>query len=124
MSIRVKLGHMSPLAAMPSTTESEIKELRDLVIGLREEIRVGFANNDTKFAELNGSMQAIDQKLSGDIKNLDQKLSGSIQALDQKVSGLDDRLKTQDGKLWTLVTIILGTASTLLIKILGFPNSP
>jgi hypothetical protein len=124
MSIRVKLGHMSPLAAMPPTTESEIKELRDLVIGLREEIRVGFANNDTKFAELNGSMQAIDQKLSGDIKNLDQKLSGSIQALDQKVSGLDDRLKTQDGKLWTLVTIILGTASTLLIKILGFPNSP
>jgi chromosome segregation ATPase len=120
---------------MPPTTESEIKELRDLVIGLREEIRVGFANNDTKFAELNGTIQAIDQKLSGDIKNLDQKLSGdiknldqklsgSIQSLDQKVSGLDDRLKTQDGKLWTLVTIILGTASTLLIKILGFPNSP
>jgi hypothetical protein len=89
-------------AIMPPTTESEIRELRDLVMNLREEIRVGFANTDTKFAELSGSVKAIDQKLSS----------------------LDDRVKNQDGKLWTLVTIILGAASTLLIKILGFPNSP
>jgi hypothetical protein len=87
---------------MPPTTETEIKELRDLVIGLWEEIRLGFANVDTKFAELSGDVKAIDQKLAS----------------------LDDRLKNQDGKLWTLVTIILGAASTLLIKILGFPNSP
>jgi hypothetical protein len=87
---------------MPPSTETEIKELRDLVIGLREEMRLGFSNVDTKFAELSGEVKAIDQKLSN----------------------LDDRVKNQDGKLWTLVTIILGTALTLLIKLLGFPNSP
>jgi chromosome segregation ATPase len=122
MSIGVKLGHISPLATMPPITESETRELRDLVIGLREEIRVGFAQVDIKFAqvdtklaEINGNIQALDQKLSGEIKALDQKLSGSIQSLDQKISGeiktldqkvtgMDDRLKSQENKLTQIDT--------------------
>jgi uncharacterized protein YpuA (DUF1002 family) len=79
---------------MPPTTETDIQELKDLVLGLREEMRIGFT-----------------------------EVKGDIKSLDQRVSSLDERLKTQDGKFWTLVTIILGTASTLLIKILGFPNT-
>jgi hypothetical protein len=90
---------------MPPTTETDIQEFKDLVLGLRGEMRTGFV------------------EIKGEIKTLDQKFSGEIKSLDQKVSSLDERLKTQDGKFWTLVTIILGTASTLLIKILGFPNT-
>jgi hypothetical protein len=41
---------------MPPTTETEIKELRDLVIGLREEMRMGFASTDTKLVELKAEM--------------------------------------------------------------------
>jgi hypothetical protein len=70
-------AYLTILAAMLPTAETEIKEIRDLVIGLREEIRVGFAQVNTKFAEMNGS----------------------IQTLDQKVAGIDDRLKSQDIKL-------------------------
>jgi hypothetical protein len=40
---------------MSPVTETEMKELRDLVLGLREEIRLGFAESkadtDAKFAE-------------------------------------------------------------------------
>jgi uncharacterized protein YpuA (DUF1002 family) len=79
---------------MHPTTETDIQELKNLVLGLREEMRIGFT-----------------------------EIKGDIKSLDQRVSSLDERLKTQDGKFWTLVTIILGTASTLLIKILGFPNT-
>jgi predicted nucleic acid-binding Zn-ribbon protein len=111
MSIGVKLGHISPLATMPPITESETKELRDLVIGLREEIRVGFAQVDIKFAqvdtklaEINGNIQALDQKLSGSIQSLDQKISGEIKTLDQKVTGIDDRLKSQENKLTQIDT--------------------
>jgi hypothetical protein len=90
---------------MPPTTETDIQELKDLVLGLREEMR-------SRFTEV-----------KGEIKILDQKFSGEIKALDQKVSRLDERIKAQDGKFWTLVTIILGTVSILLIKILGFRNT-
>jgi hypothetical protein len=86
---------------MPPVTESEVKELRDLITDFREEVRIGMVS------------------IRADIKAVDQKIA----TLDQRVTSLDDRLKTQDGKIWTLVTILLGGAVTLLIKILGFPNS-
>ncbi len=44
---------------MPPTTKTEIRGLRDLLIGLREEMRLGFANMDTNFAELSGDVKAI-----------------------------------------------------------------
>lgn len=86
---------------MPPTTEVEVKELRDLITDFREEVRIGIVS------------------IKAEIKAVDQK----IIVLDQRLTSLDDRLKTQDGKIWTLVTILLGGAVTLLIKILGFPNS-
>jgi chromosome segregation ATPase len=120
---------------MPPTTETDLKELRDLLTAnhaavtqqiaatnqqiatLSQRVEIGFAQVDTKFAgvdtklaEMNGTIQALDQKVSGDIKAidqkvssdikaLDQKVSGDIKALDQKVTGIDDRLKSQDNKL-------------------------
>jgi SPX domain protein involved in polyphosphate accumulation len=48
---------------MPITTEIDLKELRDLVIGLREEMRVGFANNDTKLAEFKAEIKSEIQRV-------------------------------------------------------------
>jgi hypothetical protein len=90
---------------MPPTTETEIKELRDLITDFREEVRIGLISTKAE-------VQRVETQLSGDIK-----------AMNEKISSLDDRLKTQDGKIWTLVTILLGAAITLLVKILGFPNT-
>jgi hypothetical protein len=36
---------------MPLTTDTDLKELRDLIIGLREKVRVGFDQVDIKFAQ-------------------------------------------------------------------------
>jgi hypothetical protein len=114
---------------MPPTTESELKELRDLSMSQREEMRLGFADSrneiqrveakaDTKFAELNGNIQALDQRLSGNIKALDQRLSGDIKALDQKVTGIDDRLKNQEVTL-NQIGIKLGDLNLLLVEMKG-----
>jgi hypothetical protein len=125
---------------MSPTTESELKELRDLSMSQREEMRLGFADSrneiqrieakaDTKFAEVNGNIKALDQRLSGDIKALDQrlsgdikaldqKLSGDIKALDQKVTGIDDRLKNQEVTL-NQIGIKLGDLNLLLVEMKG-----
>jgi SMC interacting uncharacterized protein involved in chromosome segregation len=92
---------------MPPITESEVKELRDLITDFREEVRIGIISTKAE-------IQRVEIQLSGDIKAVDQKIT----VLDQRLTSLDDRLKTQDGKIWTLVTILLGGAVTLLIKIL------
>jgi chromosome segregation ATPase len=97
---------------MTTTAETEVKELRDLITEFREEVRIGIISTKAE-------VQRVEIQLSSDIKAVDQK----IVALDQRVTALDDRLKTQDGKIWTLVTILLGSAIILLIKILGFPST-
>jgi hypothetical protein len=89
---------------MSPTTESEIKELRDLVIGLREEIRVGFANNNTKFAELNaelkGEIQRVEAKadtkfaeLKGEIQRVEAKTDTKLAEIKGQVDILDERTK-------------------------------
>jgi hypothetical protein len=65
---------------MPPTTETEIKELRDLVIGLREEIRVGFAKVDTKFAEVNGEIKRIEAKTDTKLA----EIQGQINVLEER----------------------------------------
>jgi hypothetical protein len=67
---------------MPPTTETELKELRDLVIGLREEIRVGFAKVDTKFAEVNGEIQRIEAKTDTKLA----EVQGQINVLEERTS--------------------------------------
>jgi uncharacterized membrane protein len=69
-----------PSVIMPPTTETEIKELRDLVIGLREEIRVGFAKVDTKFAEVNGESKRIEAKTDTKLA----EIQGQINVLEER----------------------------------------
>jgi len=67
------LNYIKALPVMTQTTETELRELRDLILGLREEMRVGFAevrgeiqssaaNTDTKIAELRGEVKVIDER--------------------------------------------------------------
>jgi uncharacterized protein YpuA (DUF1002 family) len=87
----------SPAMATPAT-DTELREVLNAINTLSQRVELGFANVDTKFAEV----------------------KGDIKALDQKMTALDDRLKAQDAKFWTLVTIIIGslaaTVSTFVIR--------
>jgi hypothetical protein len=69
---------------MTQTTETEIRELRDLIIGSREEMRVGFAqirgeiqtvaaNTDTKISEMKGDMDTKFAEVRGDIKVIEER---------------------------------------------------
>jgi archaellum component FlaC len=87
---------------MATPTDTELKEVLNAIAALSQRVEVGFA------------------EIKGEIKALDQRVTG----IDQKVTALDDRIKTQDTKFWTLVTIIIGSLSTLLIRLLVFPATP
>jgi porphobilinogen deaminase len=69
---------------MTQTTETEIRALRDLIIGLREETRVGFtevrgeiqkseAKTDTKLAEIRGDIDTKFAEVRGDIKVIEER---------------------------------------------------
>jgi hypothetical protein len=62
--------------SIAKATEANTKAIADLttsVGGLREEMRVGFANIDTKFAKLEGKIDTVEAKLEGKIDKLDER---------------------------------------------------
>jgi chromosome segregation ATPase len=107
---------------MPPTTETDLKELKDLVVGLREEIRVGFAQMDTKLAEtkaeLKGEIQRVEAKMDTKFAQIDTKFSetkaelkGEIQRVEGKVDVIDERAKIG---FWGFV------GRAIIVSLLGF----
>jgi hypothetical protein len=98
---------------MANPTDTEVRELKDLIIANNTALTNSIASLSQRmevgFAEVKGEMKALDQRIA---------------SVDQKFVALNDRLKNQDTKFWTLVTIILGSLSTLLIRLLAFPTPP
>jgi KaiC/GvpD/RAD55 family RecA-like ATPase len=80
---------------MAVTTDTEVRELRELILSMREEMRIGFAQMDTKFielkAELKGEIQRVEAKtdielakLNGKIDEVKAELGGKIDVLDER----------------------------------------
>jgi hypothetical protein len=84
---------------MPQVTETEIRELRELVLSLREEMRVGFANVDTKFvelkSELKGEIQRVEAKTDAQFAELKSELKGEIQRVEAKTDAQFAELKSE-----------------------------
>jgi uncharacterized protein YpuA (DUF1002 family) len=108
------------LAMATPTTDTELREVLNAISALSQRVEVGFAQIDTKLAEtkaeLKGEIQRVEAKMDAQFA----EVKGDIKALDQRMTGLDDRVKAQDAKFWTLVTIIIGslaaTVSTFVIR--------
>ena len=92
---------------MPTVTDTDLKELKDLITGgfsrLYAEISDLKINQVRMEERLSGQIHSLDERLSGQINSLDERLSGQIKAVDEKLSGqinsLDERLSGQINSL-------------------------
>jgi hypothetical protein len=85
---------------MTKATDTDMRELKDLIQGLDRKIDLGFANVDIKLAEI----------------------KGDIKSLDTRVVEVENKLDKQDTHLWTFGGIILTAALGLTIKLLAFAD--
>ena len=92
---------------MTQATDTDIRELKDLIQGLDrkidgldKKIDLGFANVDIKLAEI----------------------KGDIKTLDTRVVEVENKLDKQDTRLWAFGGIILTAALGLTIKLLAFAD--
>jgi hypothetical protein len=83
---------------MATATDTDIQEIKTAIVSLTTgleantkataaltlEIRVGFANIDTKFAKLEGRIDNLETKLEGQINTAEAKLEGKIDQLDER----------------------------------------
>jgi chromosome segregation ATPase len=88
------------IADLTSATESNAKAIADLtssVIGLREEMRVGFAQVDTKLTKLEGKIDNVETKFDERTKGIGQRLDGKELAVRNLSTGL---IVATIGGLW------------------------
>jgi hypothetical protein len=95
--------------SIAKATEANTKSIADLTL----EMRVGFANIDTRFAKLEGKIDTVEAKLVGKIDSVEAKLEGKIDSVEAKLVGKIDKLdeRTQLG-FWGF--IFRGTALAAL----------
>jgi Skp family chaperone for outer membrane proteins len=109
---------------MTQATETESRELKDLLTGMREEMRVGFANVDTKFANvttqitrLDGRIDTLETKLDSKIDNLETKIDAKIDKLEVKIDNLETKLDSKIDKLETKIDAKIDTVNSRLTNI-------
>jgi hypothetical protein len=86
---------------MTQATDTDIRELKDLIQGLDRKMELGFANVDRK-------MEVGFAKLEGKIDNLDSRLS-NLESTAAKLPDLAE--KVGELKNWKQIAIVVFTAS-------------
>ena len=133
---------------MTQVTDTDLKELKDLILSSREEMRssreemrsgfagidLKFANVNTQFVRLEGQIESLDTRLTGQIENLDTRLTGEIKNLDTKFTGeiktvnasiqaldhkFDERTKNFSDRLSTKNLAVMNLVSGLTVTTVG-----
>jgi hypothetical protein len=84
---------------MPPNTKTGITEFKDLMLGLREEMRVGFANNDTKFAEIKAEIQGVEARTDTKFSEIKAEIRGLEAKTDIKFSEIKAEIQGSEAKI-------------------------
>ncbi|NCJ05166.1 hypothetical protein GS597_01255 [Synechococcales cyanobacterium C] len=85
---------------MTQATDSEIREIRDLILGM-----------DKKIDGLDKRLEVFQARTDEQFKSIDQRLST-----------LENRVAAQDSRLWTFVSALVLALIGLLAKLAFFPK--
>jgi hypothetical protein len=129
---------------MPPVTETEMKELRDLVLGLREEMRIGFveikaelkgeiqrveAKTDTKFADVTVAIANLSGELKGEMQRVEAKTDAKFADVSVAIANLSGDIKVLEertkigfwGFIWrALIVSSFGLAVSFAAKYFFF----
>ncbi len=81
-------------------TDTDIRELRDLILGMDKKMDVFIARTDERF-------NSIDERFN---------------SLDQRLERIEKRSEVQDARIWTLIVSAVIALMGLLAKVAFFPD--
>ena len=76
------------------------------MLGLREEMRVGFANNDTKFSEVKAEIQGLDAKTDIKFAEIKAEIQGSEATIDIKLIEIKASIDVKAAELGGKIDVI------------------
>ena len=115
---------------MTTANESDIKELKDLIIAFREDIKTDIEDIKADInrieigqVEIKGDIKALEERVTGQVKALDERLTGEIKTVNAKLDGLGKRLENQEFLSRSVVVGLVLAFAAGLVK-LFFPDFP
>ena len=93
---------------MTQATDTDIRELKDLITGLREEMRSEFSTVNTRVSDLREETRLGFSDMKGELKNIDTRLK-LLEATSQKLPDLAE--KVGELKNWKQIAIVFFTAT-------------
>jgi chromosome segregation ATPase len=78
---------------MTQATDTDIRELKDLILGLDRKIEAIDKKVDVGFAKLEGKIDNVEAKLTGRIDNVEAKLEGKIDTANARLTNLETNTK-------------------------------
>jgi hypothetical protein len=103
------------LNIMTSATDTDIRELKDLILGLDKKIEAidkkvdaGFANTDLKFTKLDGRIDTLETRLLGKFETVNAKIT-NLETNTKAVGDLAE--KVGELKNWKQIAIVIFTAT-------------
>ncbi len=91
---------------MTQATDTDIRELRDLILGLDKKLEVYIAQSTKQ-------LKGLDTQLSDFKKNTDTQLTDFKKGTDTQFADIRTQLRAQDTRLWGFIV-------TLSLAIIGF----
>jgi archaellum component FlaC len=89
---------------MPQITETDIRDIKDLIIGLDKKI-------DAVAVQLNTVEKKVDD------------LKSDLRVVDTRLIEVEKKIEKQDSRLWWFIGVILTASLATIFKLLAFPNS-
>jgi hypothetical protein len=86
---------------MTQMTDVDLRELRDLILGLDKRVEVFAAETKERF-------NSIDQRFD---------------SVEQRLGSLEDKVKAQDNRIWSFLTALILALVGLLAKLAFFPQA-
>jgi uncharacterized coiled-coil protein SlyX len=91
-------------------TQATETELKDLLTGMREEMRLGFGDIKGEISTINTRLTEVEKK----IDKLDTKM-------DKLETKFDAKIDKSDNRLWAFVAIVLAASLGTIYKLVAFP---
>jgi hypothetical protein len=108
--------------AMTQATDSDIKEIRDLILGLDKKIDGLDKKVDVFSARTDERLKALETQVSDLKKGTDIQFADLKKSTDTQLADIRVQLRSQDNRLWTFVAGAFLTILGFLAKFAFFPE--
>lgn len=121
--IETLLRPLRRIDTMTTTSETDFKELREL-------INNQFGQLDKQMSQLDKKIEVGVTEIKGDIRRVEEKLEAKIDGIDKRLTDLNNKVDKLEGRVnvqvnWFLgiITGLVSVLLTALVRLVFFPSS-